>query len=72
MRVTEVLDHWLEAKFRHRRWMRIPDATACVREEVRKFVQGIERVAARELSGTVALVGNDALDRHRIHLCRSG
>jgi hypothetical protein len=27
--------------------MRIPDATACVREEVRKFVQGIERVAVR-------------------------
>ena len=47
MRVTEVLDHWLEAKFRRRRWMRIPDATACVREELRKFVQGIERVAAR-------------------------
>ena len=47
MRVTEVLDHWLEAKFRRRRWMRIPDATASVREELRKFVQGIERVAAR-------------------------
>jgi 8-oxo-dGTP pyrophosphatase MutT (NUDIX family) len=47
MRVTEVLDHWLEAKFRRRRWMRIPDATACVRAELRKFVQGIERVAAR-------------------------
>jgi hypothetical protein len=27
--------------------MRIPDATACVRAELRKFVQGIERVAAR-------------------------
>lgn len=47
MRVTEVLDHWLEAKFRRRRWMRIPDATASVREELRKFVQGIERVAGR-------------------------
>ena len=47
MRVTEVLDHWLEAKFRRRRWMRIPDATACVRAELRKFVQGIERVAVR-------------------------
>ena len=46
-RFTEVLDHWLEAKFRRRRWMRIPDATACVRAELRKFVQGIERVAVR-------------------------
>ena len=48
MRVTEVLDHWLEAKFRRRRWMRIPDAAACLREELREFVNGIERVARRD------------------------
>ena len=47
MRVTEVLDHWLEAKFRRRRWMRIPDAAACLREELREFVTGIERVVRR-------------------------
>src|SRR5262252_2762422 len=26
MRVTNVLEHWLEDKLRRRRWMRIPDA----------------------------------------------
>ena len=29
MRVTDVLEHWLEDKLRRRRWMRIPDAAAC-------------------------------------------
>ena len=38
MRVTRVLEHWLEDEFRDRRWMRIPDATACVREELHKFM----------------------------------
>jgi len=47
MRVTEVLDHWLEAKFRRRRWMRIPDAVACLREELREFVSDIEHVVRR-------------------------
>jgi hypothetical protein len=47
MRVTEVLDHWLEAKFRRRRWMRIPDAAACLREELREFVTAIENVVRR-------------------------
>jgi phosphohistidine phosphatase len=48
MRVTEVLDHWLEAKFRRRRWMRIPDAVACLREELREFVSDIEHVVRRD------------------------
>src|SRR5438876_3870527 len=30
MRVTNVLEHWLEDKLRRRRWMRIPDAAACL------------------------------------------
>jgi phosphohistidine phosphatase len=47
MRVTEVLDHWLEAKFRRRRWMRITKAAACLREELRQFMQGVERLAER-------------------------
>lgn len=48
MRVTAVLDHWLEAKFRRRRWMRIPDAVACLREELRQFVHGIEYKVERD------------------------
>jgi phosphohistidine phosphatase len=47
MRVTAVLDHWLEAEVRQRRWMRVPDAAACLREEVRGFVHRIARVAER-------------------------
>jgi 8-oxo-dGTP pyrophosphatase MutT (NUDIX family) len=44
MRVTRVLDHWLEEGLRRRRWMRIRDAAACVRKELRQFVQAIEGV----------------------------
>jgi 8-oxo-dGTP pyrophosphatase MutT (NUDIX family) len=44
MRVTSVLDHWLEDRLRRRRWMRIPDAAACVRKELRHFVHAIESV----------------------------
>jgi 8-oxo-dGTP pyrophosphatase MutT (NUDIX family) len=44
MRVTEVLEHWLEDKLRQRRWMRIPDAAACLRKELRQFVHAVESV----------------------------
>jgi phosphohistidine phosphatase len=44
MRVTRVLDNWLEADFRRRRWMRIPTAASRVRKELRKFVTAIEGV----------------------------
>jgi len=44
MRVTDVLDHWGEAKFRRRRWMPVSDAAACVRDELREFVHGIEHL----------------------------
>jgi len=44
MRVTDVLDYWLEDKLRKRRWMRIPDAAACLREELQQFVHAIEGV----------------------------
>jgi 8-oxo-dGTP pyrophosphatase MutT (NUDIX family) len=44
MRVTDVLDSWLEDKLRTRRWMRIPAAAACVREELQKFVRAIKGV----------------------------
>ena len=43
MRVTQVHEHWLEDRFRRRRWMRIPDAVDCLREELQPL---IHRVAA--------------------------
>ena len=45
MRVTDVLDHWLEDDLRRRRWMRIVDAAACLRAELRQFVRAIEGLA---------------------------
>ena len=48
MRVTYVLENWLEDKLRRRRWMRVPDATACLREELQQFVHAVERVAELE------------------------
>ena len=49
MRVTSVLDHWLEERLRRRRWMRIPDAAACVREELQEFVTAVSSMAARNV-----------------------
>ena len=46
MRVTAVLEHWLEDRLRRRRWMRVPDAAACLREELQTFVNAVEDVAA--------------------------
>ena len=42
MRVTRVLEHWLEDSVRHRRGMRIPKATACVRSEWHEFFSHLE------------------------------
>ena len=44
MRVTNVLEHWLEDKLRRRRWMRIPDAADCLREELHQFIHDLEGV----------------------------
>src|SRR5262250_1791572 len=44
MRVTRVLEHWLEDKLRRRRWMRIPDAEDCLREELQQFIRDLEGV----------------------------
>jgi phosphohistidine phosphatase len=44
MRVTNVLEHWLEDKLRRRRWMRIRDAAACLREELHPFIHDLEDV----------------------------
>jgi 8-oxo-dGTP pyrophosphatase MutT (NUDIX family) len=42
MRVTGVLDRWLEDGVRRRRWMRVSDAAACVRKELRQFLHAVE------------------------------
>ena len=44
MRVTNVLEHWIEDGWRRRRWMRVHDAAACVRSELQQFVSHIEGV----------------------------
>src|SRR5262245_48656884 len=44
MRVTKVLKHWLEDNFRRRRWMRVPDAAACLRVELKRLVRDLEGV----------------------------
>ena len=48
MRVTKVRETWLEDGLRRRRWMRVPDAAACLREELREFLYAIKGVAQRE------------------------
>jgi phosphohistidine phosphatase len=42
MRVTTVLEHWLEDNVRRRRWMRSPEAAACLREELQPFIHHLE------------------------------
>jgi phosphohistidine phosphatase len=44
MRVTKVLEHWLEDNFRRRRWMRISDAATRLRKELQHFVYHLEGV----------------------------
>ncbi len=44
MRVTNARDHWREDKLRRRRWMRIPDASARLRKELKKFIHHLEAV----------------------------
>lgn len=48
MRVTEVLDHWLEARFRRRRWMPVSEAVACLKDEVAQFVRGIPHLVGQK------------------------
>jgi 8-oxo-dGTP pyrophosphatase MutT (NUDIX family) len=43
MRVTKVLEHWLEDNFRRRRWMRIPDAANRLRKELQRFIHDLDR-----------------------------
>ena len=44
MRVTLVLDHWLEASVRRRRWIAVDKAAALVRIELQPFVHLAERL----------------------------
>ena len=44
MRVTMVLDHWLEAGLRRRRWIAIDKAAALVGTELQPFVHLVERL----------------------------
>jgi 8-oxo-dGTP pyrophosphatase MutT (NUDIX family) len=48
MRVTKVLEHWLEDKIRRRRWMKSQAAAACLREELQPFLHHLERVLELE------------------------
>jgi len=48
MRVTKVLEHWLEDDVRRRRWMKSEAAAACLREELHPFLQDLERVLELE------------------------
>ena len=43
MRVTSVLEDWLEDRLRKRRWMPVRDAAARLREELQVFLRAIER-----------------------------
>ena len=46
MRVTKVRETWLEDGVRRRRWMRVSDAAACLREELHEFLYAIKGAAA--------------------------
>jgi len=48
MRVTSVLEHWLEDRLRRRRWMPVEDAVSRLREELRPFVEGVEGIVETE------------------------
>ena len=44
MRVTGVLQHWMEDRHRRRRWMPVRDAAERLPEELRQFVHAVEGV----------------------------
>jgi 8-oxo-dGTP pyrophosphatase MutT (NUDIX family) len=48
MRVTKVLEHWLEDDIRRRRWMKSEAAAACLRAELHPFLEDLERVLELE------------------------
>ena len=71
MRVTEVLDHWLEAKFRRRRWMRIPmPPPVCAKSCGSSCRASSASPRATRAHGNER--GHRIVDRHRIHVRRTG
>jgi 8-oxo-dGTP pyrophosphatase MutT (NUDIX family) len=48
MRVTAVLEHWLEDRWRRRRWMRVADAAERVPKGLRPLVHDLEAVLDME------------------------
>lgn len=64
MRVTDVLERWLEDSFRRRRWLWIGDAVACVREELRPFVHAAQRVVEADSRVRQARAPSDRPARH--------
>ena len=46
MRVTVVLDHWLEEGYRRRRWVALSKAAAYLRPDLHSFVQAVPRLVA--------------------------
>ena len=42
MRVTKVLENWLEDNVRRRRWIRISDAADCLGKELHQFIHLLE------------------------------
>ena len=46
MRVTTVLDSWLEAGLRRRRWLRVDKAAALVRADLQPFVHVVKRLVS--------------------------
>ena len=48
MRVTAVLDHWLEARHRHRRWMAVDDALTRLHPDLHGFVHATGRLVRSE------------------------
>jgi 8-oxo-dGTP pyrophosphatase MutT (NUDIX family) len=42
MRVTVVLDRWIEERQRRRRWVAVEEAATCLNEDLRQFLQALE------------------------------
>jgi len=64
MRVTDALERWPEDSIRRRRWLRIDDAVACVREELRPFVHAAQRVVEADAGVRQARTRSDRPARH--------
>jgi 8-oxo-dGTP pyrophosphatase MutT (NUDIX family) len=43
MRVTTVMEEWMEDSLRRRRWMRVPDAADHLQEELHGFIHDLNR-----------------------------